>query len=129
VSPSTAALYSHHGGGEIIMRTPTTALGLRIAAIATFFVISCSSARPSILTAPGDNITRPTGAELLDSNATQLRSDGAADGAADGRATSWAGISSYYLWSCNATVRAEALNAVRVGTIPIVTLEKRLLKY
>lgn len=26
--------------------------------------------------------------------------------------TNWAGISSYYLYSCNATIRTEALNAV-----------------
>ena len=33
---------------------------------------------------------------------------------------SWAGISNYYLWSCNATVRAEALNAVRAAGLRVV---------
>eukprot|EP01043_Picozoa_sp_COSAG02_P027084 COSAG02_NODE_1580_length_11851_cov_35.748043_9_plen_228_part_00 len=32
----------------------------------------------------------------------------------------WAGISNYYLWSCNATVRAEALNAVRAAGLRVV---------
>ena len=33
---------------------------------------------------------------------------------------SWAGISNYYLWSCNATVRAEALNAARAAGLRVV---------
>jgi hypothetical protein len=33
---------------------------------------------------------------------------------------SWAGISNYYLWSCNATVRTEALNAVRAAGLRVV---------
>ena len=33
---------------------------------------------------------------------------------------SWAGINNYYLWSCNATVRAEALNAVRAAGLRVV---------
>ena len=32
----------------------------------------------------------------------------------------WAGISNYYLWSCNATVRAEALNAARAAGLRVV---------
>jgi mannan endo-1,4-beta-mannosidase len=34
--------------------------------------------------------------------------------------TSWAGISSYYLYSCNATIRTEALNAVRAAGIKVL---------
>lgn len=34
--------------------------------------------------------------------------------------TNWAGVSSYYLYSCNATVRAEALNAVRAAGLKVV---------
>ena len=34
--------------------------------------------------------------------------------------TSWAGINSYYLWSCNATVRADALNAVRAAGLRVI---------
>ena len=33
---------------------------------------------------------------------------------------SWAGISNYYLWSCNATIRAEALNAVRAAGLKVL---------
>ena len=33
---------------------------------------------------------------------------------------SWAGISNYYLWSCNSTVRTEALNAVRAAGLRVV---------
>jgi hypothetical protein len=33
---------------------------------------------------------------------------------------SWAGISNYYLWSCNATVRTEALDAVRAAGLKVI---------
>ena len=34
--------------------------------------------------------------------------------------TNWAGINSYYLYACNATVRAEALNAVRAAGLRVL---------
>ena len=39
---------------------------------------------------------------------------------APGDQHSWAGISNYYLWSCNATVRTEALDAVRAAGLKVV---------
>lgn len=34
--------------------------------------------------------------------------------------TNWAGISNYYLYGCNSTIRAEALNAVRASGIKVL---------
>ena len=34
--------------------------------------------------------------------------------------TNWAGVSNYYLWSCNETVRAEALDAVRAAGLRVL---------
>ena len=37
-----------------------------------------------------------------------------------GIGSSWGGINSYYLWSCNSTVRAEALDAIRASGLRVV---------
>ena len=102
-------------------RRAVSAMLLRLA-LCALLTPACVGAAPGPLAPapPAAHLTAPAKLPPQRETSSAASMPAAAAPAAAGDQHSWAGISNYYLWSCNETVRHEALDATRAAGLKVV---------